>query len=69
VRAERRYHAKEGGLGKMAVHRPLVAYVGPDTVLPLASTVAAVVGAVLVFWGYLVSLVKKAFKFLVRKGP
>ena len=53
----------------MAVHRPLVAYVGPDTVLPLASTVAAVVGAVLVFWGYLVSLVKKAFKFLVRKGP
>jgi hypothetical protein len=42
---------------------PVFLYLGPETILPLASAAAAVVGVVLIFWRHIVSSVKK----LVRK--
>jgi hypothetical protein len=31
---------------------PLLAYIGPETILPLGSLIAAVGGMALMFWGY-----------------
>jgi hypothetical protein len=38
-------------------------YLGPDTILPLTSAIAAVLGVVLIFWRYILSAIKK----LIRK--
>jgi len=38
-------------------------YLGPETILPLASILAAVVGVLLIFWQYIVRLVCRAFQF------
>ena len=45
-----------------------LAYVGPETMLPLTSALAAVVGVVLVFWRYLVVGVKKVVGMLFRRS-
>lgn len=44
------------------------AYIGPDTMVPLASALAAIGGAVLLFWRYLVLACKKAFRFVRRRS-
>ena len=41
---------------------PVFLYLGPETILPLASAVAAVVGVVLIFWRYMVSSAKKVVR-------
>ena len=38
-------------------------YLGPETILPLTSVIAAVVGVLLIFWRYILSAIKK----LIRK--
>lgn len=43
-----------------------VAYLGPNTVLPLASALAASIGIVLVFWRYIVGLVRKVFRAVFK---
>ena len=40
----------------------LFAYIGPQVFLPLASTLAAVAGVVLLFWQQLVALARKALR-------
>jgi hypothetical protein len=42
-----------------------VVYIGPDTLMPLASGFAAVAGSVLMFWRRLIA----AFKLLVQRVP
>jgi hypothetical protein len=42
-------------------------YLGPDTVLPFASAVAAVAGFVLMFWRRLIGSVRLAFQAVRRK--
>jgi hypothetical protein len=42
-------------------------YVGPDTVIPFASAVAAAAGFALMFWRRLVGLVRLGFSALKRK--
>ena len=46
----------------------ILAYIGPETILPIASALASIVGAVLMFgrrlWGLLTRLVRTVF----RKG-
>ncbi|HBZ55445.1 MAG TPA: hypothetical protein DEO88_08565 [Syntrophobacteraceae bacterium] len=46
----------------------ILAYIGPETILPIASALASIVGAVLMFgrrlWGLLTRLVRAVF----RKG-
>jgi hypothetical protein len=43
-------------------------YVGPDQILPLASFLSAFVGVILIFWRYLVGLVKRAWHTLVKRS-
>jgi hypothetical protein len=43
-------------------------YFGPETMMPVASFVAAVVGAILMFWRRLVGIVSAAFARLTRRG-
>jgi hypothetical protein len=42
-------------------------YLGPDTALPLASAVAAVVGVAVMFWNRTVAAVKRIFGVFGRK--
>jgi len=42
-------------------------YVGPDQILPLASFLSAFVGLLLIFWRYVVGLVKRAWYTLVKR--
>ena len=37
-------------------------YLGPETIMPLASILAAVLGFILIFWRWIVSSIKKIFK-------
>ncbi len=41
-------------------------YLGPNTVMPLASALAAVVGVVLIFWRYIYSSIRSAARFFTR---
>ncbi len=43
-------------------------YFGPETVLPLASVVASVIGVVLIFWRYLIGVGRKALKTFIGKN-
>ncbi len=42
-------------------------YLGPNTVMPLVSILAAIVGVFLIFWRFLFSVVQGLFKTLFRK--
>ena len=42
-------------------------YLGPNTVMPLASLLAAIVGIVLIFWRFIFGFFRKSFRRLVRK--
>lgn len=46
-------------------------YVGPDLILPLTSALAAVAGALLLFWNRVVSFAKSTWRvlFLRNKTP
>lgn len=44
-----------------------VAYLGPQTVLPLASVLAAAIGVILMFWRYIAATVRKAFQVLFKR--
>ena len=44
----------------------MVLYLGPETILPLTSFLAAVVGVLLIFWRYVVGVVKRSFHFFGR---
>jgi hypothetical protein len=43
----------------------LLLYLGPETIMPLASVLAAFIGVVLIFWRFMVGLIRKIFR-LVR---
>lgn len=45
--------------------RPYVfLYLGPDTILPLASVCGALIGFVLIFWRYIVSFARRVYRSL-----
>lgn len=44
-----------------------ILYIGPETMLPLASALAAIAGVLLMFWQRFVGLLRKLWGFLVRK--
>ena len=46
---------------------PLVAYIGPETILPFASFLAAIGGIVLICWRYVVASCKKVVRFVLRR--
>ena len=45
----------------------MMLYIGPETMLPLASALAAIGGVLLIFWQRLVGLVRKLWRVFVRK--
>jgi hypothetical protein len=42
-------------------------YLGPDSIMPIASVIAAILGVILIFWRYILSSIKKGFRFIRRK--
>lgn len=42
-------------------------YIGPESVMPLATVVAAVIGVILILWRYVISFIKKAYHKVLRK--
>lgn len=44
-----------------------VAYLGPNTVLPLASVLAAGLGIILMFWRYVVAMARGVFRAFKRQ--
>jgi hypothetical protein len=42
-------------------------YIGPETMLPLASALAAIGGILLMFWQRFVGLVRKLWRLIVRR--
>ena len=45
----------------------ILLYIGPETMLPLASALAAIGGVLLMFWQRFVGLVRKLWRVFVRK--
>lgn len=45
----------------------IIFYLGPQTVLPLASVIAAVIGFVAIFWRNLVGIGRKFVKTIFRR--
>ncbi len=39
----------------------LLGYIGPETMLPLASILAAGLGVILMFWKYIIQLIRRMF--------
>ena len=42
-------------------------YLGPETIMPLASILATIIGAILLFWRFIVAGIKKGFRFIFRR--
>ncbi len=62
------------GLHKLVLHVApdqlvpiIVLYVGPETLLPLTSALAAIVGILLMVWHRVVGLIRKARQFCMNK--
>jgi hypothetical protein len=45
----------------------VILYIGPETILPLTSALAAILGVVLMFWQRFVGLIRKLWRLFVRK--
>ncbi len=45
----------------------LLGYIGPETMLPLASILAAGVGVILMFWRYIIQLIRRLFGAIFRR--
>lgn len=53
----------------MEQHAYLLAYIGPETILPLTSGLAAIMGVVLMFWGYLLRIIKISLRWIIGSKP
>jgi hypothetical protein len=47
----------------------VVAYVGPDQILPLASALGAIVGVLLIVWHHVVALGRRVRQVLTKRAP
>jgi hypothetical protein len=47
----------------------VILYLGPNTVMPLASIVAAIVGVILIFWRFIYRLVRRGLQTFQKKDP
>jgi hypothetical protein len=45
----------------------LLLYLGPETLMPLASIVGAIIGLLLIFWRVILRFFKKIFRFVSRQ--
>ena len=44
-------------------------YLGPETIMPLASIIAAIIGFLLIAWRTIWKYVKRGFYFITRRSP
>jgi hypothetical protein len=51
----------------MGIEPNLWGYIGPDTILPATSILAAVGGILLAFWNYVAGAAVKAVRFIRRR--
>jgi hypothetical protein len=51
----------------METSKILLAYFGPETTLPIISALGAIVGVLLMFWNYVVGLVRRFFRLFFKK--
>jgi hypothetical protein len=42
-------------------------YLGPESIMPIASVLAAIIGVILILWRYLIGIIKRAYKYLYHK--
>jgi len=54
--------APTNGTGIFLENWLVLMYLGPETIMPLASILAAVLGFLLIFWRFIVNSIKKIFK-------
>ncbi len=54
-------------LPPLPVQPVTVAYLGPNTVLPIASVLAAAIGVILMFWRYFMTMARKTIKTVLRR--
>jgi hypothetical protein len=47
---------------------PIILYIGPETILPLTSALAAIVGVLLMFWHRFVGMIRKIWRIVFKKG-
>jgi hypothetical protein len=47
----------------------VVLYIGPETILPLTSALAAVVGVLLIVWRQALAIARKLWRLILRKEP
>ena len=47
----------------------LLGYLGPETILPLTSVLAAIVGAIMICWNFVVRIVWRSFCFVTGRKP
>lgn len=64
--------ARDGGVTRVlerlsALDGLLILYMGPETTLPLASAIAAIVGFLLIVWHRAVALVRKVWQFFTKR--
>jgi hypothetical protein len=45
----------------------ILLYIGPETMLPLASALAAIGGLLLMFWHRLIGLLRKLWRLIAKK--
>jgi hypothetical protein len=45
-----------------------LAYIGPETALPVASALAAIAGVCLTFWRYIRMMLARCWRFVTRAG-
>jgi hypothetical protein len=51
------------------INTPVLLYLGPETIMPITSVLAAVVGVVLIFWRHLTITVRSSFRRLFNRKP
>jgi undecaprenyl pyrophosphate phosphatase UppP len=59
-----------GSLNETSFHQMLpfvLLYIGPETILPLTSALAAILGILLMFWHRFVGLLRKFWRLIVGK--
>ena len=47
----------------------IILYIGPESMLPLLSALAAIGGVLLMFWQRFIGLLRKFWRLIVRKEP
>ena len=54
-------------IGSIKILGAPLLYLGPDSIMPIASTLAALVGLLLIFWRFIIRFFRKLFRKITGK--